>query len=68
MWTFSGARREVAENVLFALVLEEMRTGNLRGVCRLAPGFYPATMKPTLLAVTIQNRKLRRELQQMRGM
>ena len=67
VWTFVGSRREEAENVLFALVLEEMRTGNLRGVCRLAPGFYPATTKPALLAITIQNRKLRRELEQMRG-
>ena len=62
VFTTSGSRRLEAENVLYELVLEEMRKGSLSTECRIAPGLYPHSTSTALIAANVQNRRLRREL------
>ena len=64
VWTTTGSRREDAEEILFRLVLEEVRRGELSKVCTLSPSMFPLprSSRAALLAVVIENRRLRKQL------
>lgn len=66
LWSISGARREKAEDMLFKLVLDEIRRGSLKDVCRLAfPQLYPSSWEASHVALQIENRYLRRQVEEL---
>jgi len=66
-FTTLGSRRDVAEDVLYRLVLQEVRKGVLSSTCRLAPGFYPRSSETALNTIMIHNRRLRSQVEQLQG-
>lgn len=67
VWTTTGSRREIAEDVLFKLVLEEVRVGGLSKVCSLALDLHPQSSETARRALVLENRRLRKELQELQG-
>ena len=53
VWTSSGRARRRNEDVLFHLLLHELRAGSLSDCCSLAPGLYPPSAGPALLVARI---------------
>ena len=66
VFTTIGSRRAAAEDVIFKLVLDELRIGVLKDVCLLAPGFYPPSVRTARLAFAVENRRLRKQLRELR--
>jgi len=62
VWTTVGSRRFEVEDVLFKLVLEEVRTGELSRSCTLVPNFYPQSWEVARAALLVQNRRYRSQL------
>jgi hypothetical protein len=65
VFTTVGSRRKIVEEMLFKLVLEEIRRGGLRGKASLSiPQIYPRSTDEALFALRVENRRLRKQLQE----
>ena len=66
VWTTVGSRRVIAEDLLFKLVLHDIRRGALGKHCSLIlPKLYPRSVDAAYTALSIENRRLRRQLEEL---